>query len=54
VAIIELAESPHMLSNLVNVHPEDVKIGMPVRVFFERVTDEISLPKFQPVNPNVA
>ena len=48
VAIIELVEGPHILSNVVNASPENVKIGMPVKVFFQRVTDEISLPKFQP------
>lgn len=47
VAIIALAEGPRIVSNLVNVRAEEVKIGMPVSVLFERVTDEISLPKFQ-------
>ena len=47
VAIVALAEGPRIVSNLVNVRPEEVKIGMPVSVLFERVTDEIFLPKFQ-------
>ena len=48
VAIIELAEGPHLVSNVVGVPVERVKIGMPVRVFFEKVTDAISLAKFKP------
>jgi hypothetical protein len=41
-----------MLSNVVvegEPAPDDnVRIGMPVAVFFDDVTDEISLPKFRP------
>lgn len=49
VAIIELAEGRHMLSNVVGIPVEHVQIGMRVRVIFERVNEEISLPKFKPV-----
>ena len=49
VAIIELAEGRHMLSNVVGIPVEQVQIGMRVRVFFERVNEEISLPKFKPI-----
>ncbi len=49
VAIIELDEGPHVLSNVVGVATGRVEIGMPVSVFFEQVTDEISLPKFRPM-----
>lgn len=47
VAIIELAEGPHILSNVVGIPPERVRIGMRVGVFFERVNEEITLPKFK-------
>lgn len=49
VALIELQEGPTMMSNVVGCDPEAVAIGMPVRVTFERWTDEISMPLFQPV-----
>ena len=48
VAIVELEEGWHMLSNLVDVAPEDVAIGMPLEVTFERKSDEITLPYFKP------
>ena len=50
VAMIELEEGPRMPSNLVDVtmEPEHIKIGMPVEVVFEDVTDAITLPKFRP------
>ena len=37
-----------MNSNVVNVAPEDVQIGMRVEVVWDDVTEEFSLPKFQP------
>jgi uncharacterized OB-fold protein len=48
VAIIELAEGPHMLSNVVGIPVDDVSVGMPVEVFFERASAEILLPRFRP------
>lgn len=48
VVIVKLAEGTKMLSNLVGVPPHDIRIGQPVRVVFEDVTDEVTLPKFVP------
>jgi uncharacterized OB-fold protein len=48
VALIELAEGPRMMSNVIGCAPDEVAIGMPVEVVFDRVTDEIALPKFRP------
>lgn len=48
VALVELDEGPRILSNIVNTDPEVVHCGMRVRVRFERATDEITLPKFEP------
>ncbi|HLZ69333.1 MAG TPA: Zn-ribbon domain-containing OB-fold protein [Dehalococcoidia bacterium] len=48
VAVIELAEGPRMYSNLVGVANDQIRVGMPVEVTFERISDEISLPKFRP------
>ena len=46
VVVVKLAEGTKMISNLVCVSPQDIRIGMPVRVVFERITDEVTLPKF--------
>lgn len=48
VVIVQLAEGAKMVSNLVGVLPHDIRIGMPVRVVFEDITDEVTLPKFAP------
>jgi len=47
VAIVELEEGPRMMSNVVVDDVGEVRIGEQVRVLFEDVTDEISLPKFE-------
>lgn len=49
LAIIELDEGWRMNSNIINIPPKDVKIGMRVEVVFDDVTEEFTLPKFQPI-----
>jgi hypothetical protein len=56
VVLVDLDEGVRMMSNLVrdespdypSIDPDDVSIGMRVRVVFHDVTDEITLPKFVP------
>jgi uncharacterized OB-fold protein len=50
VAIIELAEGPHLMSNVVETPVDQVKIGMNVEVFFERASEEIAVPKFRRID----
>ncbi len=38
-----------MMTNLVECNPDQVAIGMPVRVVFDPVTEDVTLPKFRPV-----
>jgi uncharacterized protein len=49
VALVDLAEGPRIMTNLVDVAPEDVRVGMRVEVYFERVSDHAALPLFTPV-----
>jgi len=51
-ALVDLDEGPRMPTNLVSVEVDDahIKIGMPLEVTFEDVTDEITLPKFKPAS----
>jgi uncharacterized OB-fold protein len=50
VIIVELpdADNVHLVSNITDCKPEEIKVGMKVRVTFEEVTDEITLPEFTP------
>jgi uncharacterized OB-fold protein len=47
VVVIKLKEGAKITSNLVGVKPHDIKIGMPVQVVFEDISDEVTLPKFK-------
>lgn len=48
LTVVALAEGPHVLTNLTNVRPEDVRIGMAVEVTFAELGDGAKLPLFQP------
>ncbi|MBI2864170.1 MAG: Zn-ribbon domain-containing OB-fold protein [Chloroflexi bacterium] len=49
VAIVELAEGPRMLTNIIACPLDEIDIGMPVEVAFEDITAEFALPKFRPL-----
>jgi uncharacterized OB-fold protein len=45
VCLVQLEEGPLLISNLVG-DSENAKLGAPVHVVFDKVTEEITLPKF--------
>jgi uncharacterized protein len=49
VALVDLEEGPRLMTNLVGVEPEDVRVGQRVEVTFERVGDDVALALFTPV-----
>jgi uncharacterized OB-fold protein len=46
-AIIQLEEGVRLVSWVVDCPPDELEKGMPVEVFFDAVTPEITLPKFR-------
>ena len=48
VALIELEEGAMLTSNIVNVDPAKVHIGMPLKIRYEAVSPDITLPLFEP------
>ena len=48
VVQVELAEGPRLTANLVEAPNDVLRVGLPVEVVFDDVSDEITLPKFQP------
>lgn len=48
VVIVQLVEGVRILSNLIDIAPADIRIGMKVHVVFEEVSDDVTLPKFAP------
>jgi uncharacterized OB-fold protein len=47
ISVIELEEGVRMTCAVVDCPNEELQIGMPVEVIFERVTEGIALPKFK-------
>ena len=47
VVVVELEEGCKFVSNLHGVKPHEIKCGMPVEVTFEKLSDEVSIPKFR-------
>ena len=52
--IIELAEGVRMVSCVLDLDPEQLRVGLPVAVVFNDVTPEVTLPKFRPLPPSAA
>ena len=48
VVQVELEEGPRLTTNLLDCAVSDVKIGMPVEVTYEDITEEITLVQFKP------
>jgi uncharacterized protein len=48
VAMIQLEEGPIVITNIVNVPNDSIKVGMPVNVVFEPATEQVTLFKFTP------
>jgi hypothetical protein len=47
-ALVELDEGVRLVTNLVDVEPADVNIGMSVRVAFVETENEMAIPVFAP------
>jgi len=51
VALVELTEGVRMLGELTGIDPAAVSIGLPVRVGFDRIADDLTLPGWRPDLP---
>jgi uncharacterized OB-fold protein len=49
VAIIELEEGVRMVSHVVGLAAAELRLDLPVKVAFDDVTPEVTLPTFRPV-----
>jgi uncharacterized OB-fold protein len=49
VALVTLDDAPgvRLVTNLVDVAPDDVRIGMPVEVVFDDVSADVTVPRFR-------
>ena len=47
-AVVDLAEGPRMMTNVVDCEADALKVGMPLRVDYRDLTDEATVPVFVP------
>jgi uncharacterized OB-fold protein len=53
-AVIELEEGVRMMSNVIGIDPDQVRIGLDVTVSFEDIDEQLSLPVFEAVPGDAA
>ncbi len=51
LVLVTLEEGPTMMGNLFECPEDEIRFGMPVRLAYEDVNDEITLPVFVPAEP---
>ena len=47
-AVVDLAEGPRMMTNIVDCDAEALTVGMELTVAFEKRTDDVTVPVFRP------
>jgi hypothetical protein len=48
MVVVQLDEGPRIVGYMVNCTPEAMRFGMRVRVVFKRLTDDVTLPVWEP------
>jgi uncharacterized OB-fold protein len=51
VALVDLAEGARIMTNIIGCEPAAVRVGMPVQLTWEALTDGRHLPQFEPRSP---
>jgi acyl dehydratase len=51
VGLVELEEGTRLLTNIVDIDPDSVQVGMPVELVIRRENSERPLPLFRPIRP---
>lgn len=47
VVLVELEEGVRLVSNMIDLEPDEVEIGIPVEVVFDDISDDLTLFKFK-------
>ncbi len=48
VSVVELEEGPRLVTNVVGIDNTELRVGMPVTITYDDITEEFTLPKFKP------
>ena len=51
MVLVEVEEGPRLVGYMVHTRPEAMRFGMKVQVVFERLTDRVTLPVWEPRRP---
>jgi len=51
LVVVQVDEGPRLVAYMVNTRPHEMRFGMPVRVVFERLTERVTLPIWEPRRP---
>jgi uncharacterized OB-fold protein len=46
--VVELDEGPRLTTWVTGISPDELRVGMPVELWFDDITNEVTLPKFKP------
>jgi len=49
IAIVQLEEGPRIMSNIVDIAPDGLRVDLAVTVVFDAVSDTMSVPRFKPL-----
>jgi uncharacterized OB-fold protein len=49
VVMVQLAEGPRLFSNVVDADNDEIRVGDPVQVVFDRIDADLTVPRFRPV-----
>jgi len=49
--VVELEEGVRLLSHVADCPPEELEMEMPVEVYFDPITEDVTLPRFRRANP---
>lgn len=49
-AVVDLAEGPRVMTNVVDVEPDSLEIGMALTVTFRQQADDLTVPVFKPAS----
>jgi uncharacterized OB-fold protein len=48
VALVRLDSGPTLITTIVDAEPEDIRVGLPVAIAFEKLTEDVTVPNFRP------
>jgi hypothetical protein len=48
IAVVETAEGVRLTTQVIDCRPDELRVGIALEVVFERLSDDVAIPKFRP------